>query len=209
MKNLFVIWSVLGVASFWSCRPQPEGSQAKESSNPYDTRTTLDQKSKLNGFDGNWEWACTGKVQDRTSEKVTIQISSGTIVAKTSFYGYDSNCSGKVAWEELATSKLVLEGPSSVVNGATNLVSTLQGIDKTPLDELAVSYYNKIEPSKTWALNVPTKFSPTEDAKQPAYSLMKIVEGRLCFGIDLDILPSTPEMRPKSLEPLANCGVKK
>ena len=209
MKNLLFIWSILGVAPFWSCRQQPEGSTAKESFNPYDSRPALDQKSKLNGFEGNWELACTGKVQERTSERVTIQISSGAIAAKTSFYGYDSNCSGKVVWEELATSSLVLEGPSSVVNGATNLVSTLQSIDITPLDELAVTSYKKSEPSKTWALNVPTKFSPPEDAKQPAYSLIKIVDGRLCLGIELDIVPSTPEMRPNSLEPPAKCGVKK
>ena len=206
LKNLLFFAATIGISSFWSCRPQNEGAAAKEYSNRYDTSTSLEQGGKPASFNGSWEQPCSENAQKRISEQVTIQISSGTIVAKTSFYGYDSNCQGKVVWEELATSKLVLEGPSRIVNGATNLVSTLQGISIMPLDELAVETFKKAEPSKNWALNISTEKSV---AKQPAYSIIKIVDGKLCFGANLDILPSTPELRPKTLEPISGCAIRK
>lgn len=101
-----------------------------------------------------------------------------------------------VVWEELATSKLVWEGLSNVAKGATHLVSTLQSIAIKPLDKLALKTFKTTEPLKNWALNVSTEKTLTQNATFHAYSIIKIVDGKLCFGKELDLLLSTLDIRP-------------
>ncbi len=208
MRIIIYLSVVFSFAAHWSCTPSNDGSVKKGAPIVPNTTPSLDQISKSSALNGTWEYICTENSKDRISEKVTLQISNGTMIAKTSFYGYTSNCQGAVVWEQIATSKLALEGSSVAVEGATNLVSTLQGVEIKPLHPLAVETLQGSFPSKNWILNVATQKPLDEGAKVPAFSIVKIVDGKICFGKELGFLPSSEDLRPKSLQPISECGSK-
>ena len=207
LNKLFLILALLSAATLWSCRPQVSANEKSVVDNQ--SSNSQNQKSYLNDLKGTWESACDGDIVNQVSEKSTFQISEGTINVKFSKYGYDSKCQGKVVWQQIITHKFEVEGPSKDIPGAINIVGTLQEMKIMPLIELAAKTLQESYPSAKFTAN---EFTILEvPAKQmPYYSVVKIVSGKLCQGVDTDnnTLPTEPAMRAKSLNQLIDCATK-